>query len=240
MTIHAVAPTPCSTRRRGHDVRTSTSRFLAALGLTALAACTRADAAHSSAAAVTFDSARVVSGSTAAVAAPTFAVGPNGSLYALWVVGKDVPGRRIPMSALRFARSDDGGRTFGAPIPVGVAEYSRPAHVPLALDASAPNGTPTVVLTWDDGTVQQPRVLVRVSRDDGSTFAPAVVASLPARAATFPVLAAGGGRVTIAWSENTAFAAAEAEHKMGHDDKTMHMPLPAVGNKSIVLRDGRI
>src|SRR5207248_29295 len=78
------------------------------------------------------------------------------------------------------------------------------------------------------------------SRDGGSTFAPAVVASLPARAATFPVLAAGGGRVTIAWSEDTAFAAAEAEHKMGHDDKTMHMPLPAVGNKSIVLRDGRI
>ena len=51
-------------------------------------------------------------------APPKLAFADDGTVYALWVVGKEVPGRRFPLSALRFARSDDGGRTWGEPASV--------------------------------------------------------------------------------------------------------------------------
>ena len=40
------------------------------------------------------------------------------TLGALYVVGKLVPGRRFPASALRFVRSDDGGNSWSAPVTV--------------------------------------------------------------------------------------------------------------------------
>ena len=42
----------------------------------------------------------------------------DGGVGALYAVGRIVPGRRFPASALRFARSDDGGRTWRAPVTV--------------------------------------------------------------------------------------------------------------------------
>jgi hypothetical protein len=305
-------------------------------------------------------------------APPKLAFGPGGAVYALWAVGKEVPGRRFPMSALRFARSDDGGRSWSAPVSVtdrpqpfgsfnfhalqaargdtvfaawldgrdgrsatylarsvdggrtwganvrvnaggescpccrtavapgrgdtvyaawrdvarradgttvrevvvarsadggrtwgapvraqrdgwvfpgcphagpslavdaggavhvawwsgreGARARSTPA-APTAARASAPRcrsawprtrcrrtcsspspararggGAPAVVAAWDDGTARVPRVLVRVSRDGGRTFAPAAVASPAGAAATYPVLAAGDGRLALAWT----------------------------------------
>jgi hypothetical protein len=178
-------------------------------------------------------------------AGPSLQVDAAGRVHVAWWSGKQ------GAAGVFYARSDDGGRTFGAPVPIGVAEYSRPAHVQMAVtDGAAPNGStpnastpdagPTVVLAWDDGTVQQPRVMVRVSRDGGATFAPAVPASASGRPATFPVLALSGGQITLAWSEDANASAAESEHHMGHGDKPMHMPLPAVGQQRIVMRDARL
>src|SRR4029453_3993663 len=48
-------------------------------------------------------------------APPKMAYGPDGALYALYAVGKVVPGRRFPMSSLRLAKSTDDGRTWTTP-----------------------------------------------------------------------------------------------------------------------------
>jgi hypothetical protein len=46
------------------------------------------------------------------------AVGPDGAVYVLWQNNTKLPGRRFPASDLRFARSTDGGRTFGPAVTV--------------------------------------------------------------------------------------------------------------------------
>ena len=51
-------------------------------------------------------------------APPKMAYGPDGTLYALYAVGKVVPGRRFPMSSLRLAKSADDGRTWTMPVTI--------------------------------------------------------------------------------------------------------------------------
>jgi hypothetical protein len=168
-------------------------------------------------------------------AGPSMQVDAAGRVHIAWWSGKQ------GAAGVFYARSDDGGRTFGPPAPMGVAQFSKPAHVQMALDERA-GAEPRVVLAWDDGTVKQARVVVRVSPDGGRTFAPAVVASAGAAPATFPVLAVEHGRVALAWSEESAAdAAAEAEAHVKHDmkgAKMAPMPLPTVGGRRIVVREG--
>src|SRR4051812_22219321 len=49
---------------------------------------------------------------------PKLAYAPNGQLIAAYVVGKEVPGERFPLSALRFVSSADDGKTWSAPATV--------------------------------------------------------------------------------------------------------------------------
>jgi hypothetical protein len=111
-----------------------------------------------------------------------------------------------------------------------VAEFSRPAHVQLAVDGAV------VVAAWDDGTRAVPRVLVRVSTDGGSRFGPAVIASDTLRIATFPVLALGDDRLTIAWSERSA----DGNEHAGHAAPGAPMGLKSVGASRVMVREGTI
>lgn len=95
------------------------------------------------------------------------------TLGALYVVGKLVPGRRFPASALRFVRSDDGGSTWSTPVTVtddttkGLdADFG--SHNFHALYA-APNGTFHVA--WLDGRAGKSAVYTTHSTDGGSTWA---------------------------------------------------------------------
>jgi hypothetical protein len=169
-------------------------------------------------------------------AGPSLQVDGAGRVHIAWWSGKQ------GAAGVFYARSTDGGRTFAEPTPLGVAEFSKPAHVQMALDEST--ATPTLVLAWDDGTVKQSRVVIRTSPDGGATFTPTVVASTGNAPATFPVLALERGRFALAWSEESAAdAAAEAEAHMKHDmkgGKMMPMPLPSVGARKIVVREGTV
>ena len=51
-------------------------------------------------------------------APPKLSYGPDGTLYALYAVGKVVPGRRFPMSSLRLAKSADDGMTWTSPVTI--------------------------------------------------------------------------------------------------------------------------
>jgi len=156
-------------------------------------------------------------------AGPALAVDDSGRVHVAWWTGLE--GR----AGVYYARSSDGARTFSAPVPLGVARFSRPAHVQLALGDSG-----TVAAAWDDGTRQVPQVMLRVSRDGGARFGPAAAVSAPGRLAAFPVLALRGDDLTVAWSEKPN--APEPKHAHGAGGPK----LPRVGDAQVMLRRGTI
>ena len=162
-------------------------------------------------------------------AGPSLQVDSGGRVHVAWWTGKE------GAAGVWYARSDDGVH-FSAAVPLGVARQSMPAHVQLAVTRGG-----DVVATWDDGTVEVPRVLVRVSRDGGASFEPAVQLSAPGRAGEFPVLAVHGDSVTVAWTGQTA-AAREREMRAMPNMKRpgATMPLRAVGEASVLVRRGWI
>lgn len=101
--------------------------------------------------------------------------GGSSTLGALYVVGKLVPGRRFPASALRFVRSDDGGATWSSPVTVtddttkGLANGADfGSHNFHALHA-APDGT--FYVAWLDGRAGKSAVYMTHSIDGGATWA---------------------------------------------------------------------
>ena len=97
---------------------------------------------------------------------PIHAGDSAGTVHIAWWTGKQ------GSAGVFYARSTDKGATFGEPIALGAAEFSAPAHVQLALGAEG-----SVVAVWDDGTVKTPRVVLRVSHDNGASFGPLTLVS---------------------------------------------------------------
>ncbi len=159
-------------------------------------------------------------------AGPSLLADSLGRVHIAWWTGK--AGR----SGVWYARADDG-ETFGAPQALSALDAARPTHVQLALEGE------TVVAAWDDvgAGAEPPRVVVRVSRDGGATFALAESLSAPGVAATFPVIGLAQGRLTVAWTEK---AGEEHRHeemsRLAMRDPTAVMGLPAVGQASVVVR----
>jgi peroxiredoxin len=138
---------------------------------------------------------------------------------------------------VQYARSDDGAKSFSAPVALGVAEASRAAHAQLALgDASNPE---VVAAVWDDGTRKVSPIVARVSRDGGRTFGPTEVLSETGRSAGYPLAVLRGDTVTTVWQERTATAAQgdTMRHVPGeqHDAAAMIKP---VGAWQVVTRSG--
>jgi len=158
-------------------------------------------------------------------AGPSLKVDAHGVLHIGWWTGKDGE------AGVYYARSDDGGRSFAA-LPIAVGKQARPAHVQLALDADS-----GVVVAWDDGLSEMPRVLLRRSADGGRSFGPAAELSEPGVAASYPVVAVYGDSVAVAWSQTTA---AEHREKLADradmKDPKAVMQLPRVGQSEILLR----
>lgn len=163
-------------------------------------------------------------------AGPAIATDDNGTLHVTWWTGKE------GSAGAYYARSTDGGKTFTDVAPLGVAQYSRPAHVQIALASNN-----RVIVTWDDGTKQTPEVVTRVSNDGGVHFGTASIISAANRAATFPVLGVVGDSLAIAWSEvsaessKAADAAAAAEKAK---NPKAAKGLESVGEAQVVVRRG--
>jgi hypothetical protein len=159
-------------------------------------------------------------------AGPAIALDTDGTLHVTWWTGKE------GSAGVYYAKSTNGAKTFSEPIALGVAQYSRPAHVQLALSANK-----RVIVAWDDGTRQVPEVLVRISNDGGAHFEGATVVSAPGRFATFPVLGVSGDSLAIAWSEESPAAAQQAEDATPKDKKAAR-GLRAVGEAQVLVRRG--
>ena len=163
-------------------------------------------------------------------AGPSLQVDAAGRVHVAWWTGKE------GAAGVWYARSDDGARTFAAPVALGVGELSRPAHAQLALGADG-----LVVAAWDDGTLETPAVVLRVSHDGGRTFGAPLTASPPDVAATYPVLALADRRVSVAWSEQTRAAAHHAAaHAPDMKDPKAVKGLGRVGESRVVVRAGEV
>jgi hypothetical protein len=161
-------------------------------------------------------------------AGPSLQVDEAGHVHIAWWTGKQ------GAAGVWYARSDDGARSFGPPVPLGVAEFSRPAHVQLAL-----GGQDRLIAAWDDGTLATPRIVVRTSKDGGATWSPAATLSDSGQTAGFPVIAAHGERMAVAWSQERGSAPAHDEH-MDMKDPNARMPLSAVGDARVMVRRGTL
>jgi hypothetical protein len=161
-------------------------------------------------------------------AGPSLQVDSTGRVHIAWWTGKE------GSAGVWYARSEDGARTFAAPVPLGVAQFSRPAHVQLALG----NGG-RLVAAWDDGTLATPRIVVRTSSDGGVRWSAPATLSDSGKAAGFPVVAVHDGRMSVAWSEQRG-AAAEHDAHMDMKDPNARMPLSAVGDARVMVRRGTL
>jgi len=160
-------------------------------------------------------------------AGPSLQVDDKGGVHIAWWTGKQ------GSAGVWYARSDNGAMTFSKPIPLGVAEFSRPAHVQLAL-----GGQDRVIAAWDDGTLATPRIVVRTSKTRGATWSEPSTLSDSSRAAGFPVVAATKERMAVAWSEQPIASVHDAHMNMKDSNATM--PLSAVGDARVLVRRGTI
>lgn len=81
-------------------------------------------------------------------APPQVAVGPNGEVYVVWEQSYPVEGRRHPASNLRFARSTDGGRSFGRTVTINSDADGPPASHTFHNVAVARDGS--IYVSWLD------------------------------------------------------------------------------------------
>jgi hypothetical protein len=137
--------------------------------------------------------------------------------------------------------SANGGKSFTEAEPMFAQKIPVPSHVQLALDGQR------VVATWDEMSARGASVALRVSRDGGATFDPAVTLSDTQRSAQYPVVGLNGQTAYVAWSQTngtavptTAEMPAMAAHegmKMGGG--AMKMGLHPVGETQVLMREVR-
>lgn len=98
-------------------------------------------------------------------APPQVIAGPDGAIHALYTVGREV-GKRFPESALRYARSDDGGAGWTVPVSIneGEAFGSHNFHALLASDAGV------VHAAWLSSVEGSSAVWLRTSIDGGHSW----------------------------------------------------------------------
>jgi hypothetical protein len=160
-------------------------------------------------------------------AGPAIAVDFKGTLHVAWWTGKE------GSAGVYYTRSTDGAKTFTAPVTLGAAQFSRPAHVQLALARND-----RVIVTWDDGTKQIPQVVARISTDGGRHFGDAIAISAAGRAAAFPVIGIVGDSLAVAWSEQSASAVAAADSAAKTKNRMAPKGLEAVGDAQVMVRRG--
>ncbi len=133
-------------------------------------------------------------------APPQLAADAEGRLFALYTVGKEVPGARFPVSALRLVRSEDGGRTWSAPVTVNEAgpRGAFGAHNFHAI-AAAPDGR--LVVTWLLNAKGTSGVALRRSSDHGRSWEPTrLVYAEPTCPCCRTAIAVGAdGTMYLAW-----------------------------------------
>ena len=117
---------------------------------------------------------------------PSLAVSPRGTYHAAWFTGGRV------RQGLFYARSEDGGRSFSDPMPVGDAE--RQAARPSVLA-----GPRAAWLAWKEFDGESTVLMVMSSRDDGRSWTPAREIARSNGETDHPLLTSNGERAFVSW-----------------------------------------
>ncbi|HVF38394.1 MAG TPA: sialidase family protein [Gemmatimonadaceae bacterium] len=127
---------------------------------------------------------------------PKIAYSGDGALNALYVVAKVVPGRRFPLAALRFVRSDDGGKTWSSPVTVtDASEFGSNNFHALHTGRDG-----SMYVAWLDGRQGKSAAYMTRSDDGGKTWAPNVrIAAGEACPCCRTAIATTKDKVYIAW-----------------------------------------
>lgn len=117
---------------------------------------------------------------------PSISVTADGTYHAVWFCGGGV------RQGTFYARSRDEGRTFSAPLPIGVKERhpTRPDIYALAR---------TVWATWKEFDGSKTAVMVMVSQDSGATWSAPHQMAETADYSDHPLLVSDGRRVYLSW-----------------------------------------
>jgi hypothetical protein len=130
-------------------------------------------------------------------APPQLAADSAGAISVLYAVGKEVPGKRFPVSALRFIRSTDQGRTWSEPVTVndGTEFGSHNFH---ALTVA---GDRMLLATWLDAREGHSGVWMSRSKDDGRTWESnrPIYSEPTCPCCRTSVAVAKGGTIYVAW-----------------------------------------
>lgn len=133
-------------------------------------------------------------------AGPSLLADPDGRLHLAWWTGKE------GAAGVKFVSSPDGGVTWGAPVVLRVAQFSRASHIQLARAADG-----TLYATWDDGTIEKPRIVLAASHDNGVSFGAPIDVSVPGVPASHPVVASGGKSLVVAWHQANPAAEGQSQ-----------------------------
>jgi hypothetical protein len=166
-------------------------------------------------------------------AGPSMQLDSAGRLHVLWWTGA----ARHP--GVFYAVSADGGKTFSAAQPIFSQRIAVPSHVQLALQGD------DVVATWDAMSPHGASVALRVSRNGGARFGPALTISDSTGSAQYPVLGLRNDTAYVAWSQTAANDAMSTMPKMeGHAQDAGHEPmkmgLSPVGETQVFMREVRL
>lgn len=95
---------------------------------------------------------------------PDMAVGPDGSIYVVWLDGRDIPPNIGDVGSVYFARSTDGGKSFGKNVRVATHTCSccRPT---IAVDSKG-----RIYVAWRHNFDDVRDMAVASSIDGGKTF----------------------------------------------------------------------
>ncbi|MBF0250721.1 MAG: exo-alpha-sialidase [Alphaproteobacteria bacterium] len=117
---------------------------------------------------------------------PSLSIAPDGTQHVTWFTDGD--GRK----GVFYARSDDGGKTFGA--PMGFGSVDNQAQHPSVLQAGS-----QVHITWKEFSGTHDEVYVMTSADRGQTWSAPLRVAATVDASDHPFLITDGGWVYVSW-----------------------------------------
>ena len=117
---------------------------------------------------------------------PSLSISTAGTYHVTWYTsGKARKG-------LFYARSQDGGRTFSNPLPIGRSDRSPSRPYVIA----GPHGT---AIVWKEFDGEKTTVNLMTSHDDGITWSDATTVARTTDTSDHPLLVSDGQRVFLSW-----------------------------------------
>jgi hypothetical protein len=117
---------------------------------------------------------------------PSLSISTAGTYHVTWYTNGRV------RKGLFYARSQDGGKTFSDPLPIGQSDRSPSRPYVIA----GPHGTSIV---WKEFDGEKTTVNLMTSHDDGLTWSKAKAIAKTADTSDHPLLVSDGQRVFLSW-----------------------------------------